>query len=59
MELQTGDHVERRYGRDDTRFGRITGRVREGYDVFYVTCENLLTYLDNARDLRPASPPAV
>jgi hypothetical protein len=51
VSLNPGDLVERRYGRDDSRFGQITGRVREGYDAWYVTGDIGMTYCDNGRDL--------
>jgi hypothetical protein len=44
--------VERRYGRDEFRTRRITGRVREGYDAWYVTTGMGMTYCDNGKDLR-------
>jgi len=48
--------VERRYGHGESRFGRITGRVHEGYDSWYVTTGVGMTYCDNGRDLRAAAP---
>lgn len=53
MTFEPGDIVERRYGHAESRTGRITGRVREGYDTWYVTCDVGFTYCDNGRDLRP------
>ena len=55
MDYSPGDLVERRFGRDEFRFGRITGRVREGYDAWYVTCDVGMTFCDNGRDLRRAN----
>lgn len=55
VDYESGDLVERRYGRDESRTGRITGRVHEGYDTWYVTTGMGMTYCDNGRDLRPAS----
>ena len=47
MDFEPGDFVERRYGRGESRTGRISGRVREGYDTWYVTsgrpCETAST----------------
>ena len=53
MDFEPGDLVERRYGRDESCFGRITRRVREGYDTWCVTTGMGMTYCDNGRDLRP------
>lgn len=58
MDFQPGDLVERRYGHGDARIGRITGRVREGYDTWYVTGREGMTYCDNGRDLRHVEPAA-
>lgn len=52
MSFEPGDHVERRCGRGESRTGRILGRVREGYDAWYVTTGMGMTYCDNGRDLR-------
>jgi hypothetical protein len=52
MAFEPGDQVERRYGRGEHRFGRVTGRVREGYDTWYVTADVGMTFCDNGRDLR-------
>jgi hypothetical protein len=58
VDFEPGDLVERRYGHGESRFGQITGRVREGYDAWYVTCEVGMTFCDNGRDLRTANQPA-
>lgn len=55
MSFHPGDLVERRYGHGEARTGRISGRVREGYDTWYVTAEGM-TYCDNGRDLRRIDP---
>ncbi len=52
MNFEPGEVVERRYGYGTARIGRITGRVREGYDTWYVTGSEGMTYCDNGRDLR-------
>jgi hypothetical protein len=52
MNFEPGELVERRYGHGTARVGRITGRVREGYDTWYVTGDEGMTYCDNGRDLR-------
>jgi hypothetical protein len=52
VDYKPGDLVERRYGRAESQFGRITGRVHEGYDAWYVTTGIGMTYCDNGRDLR-------
>jgi hypothetical protein len=52
MSFQPGDLVERRYGHGGARTGRISGRVRDGYDTWYVTGDEGMTYCDNGRDLR-------
>lgn len=52
MNFEPGDLVERRYGHGAARIGRITGRVREGYDTWYVTGSEGMTFCDNGRDLR-------
>jgi hypothetical protein len=56
--LQPGDRVERRFGRGGSRNGRISSRVTEGYDTWYVVGEDDLIYCDNGIDLRqwPAGP---
>jgi hypothetical protein len=54
VEFEAGDIVDRRHGRGDSRFGRIQGPVKEGYDYFYVTVGVGLTHLDHARNLRLA-----
>jgi hypothetical protein len=54
VDFEPGELVERRYGRDESQFGRITGRVHEGYDTWYVTTGMGMTYCDNGRDLRRA-----
>lgn len=54
MTFEPGDTVERRYGRGEHRFGRISGRVREGYDAWYVNAAVGMTFCDNGRDLRLA-----
>ena len=60
MSFEPGELVERRYGHGDARIGRISGRVREGYDTWYVTGSEGMTYCDNGRDLRRLDPvPAV
>jgi hypothetical protein len=56
MSFEPGDLVERRYGHGDARTGRITGRVRDGYDTWYVTASEGMTYCDNGRDLRRVDP---
>jgi hypothetical protein len=56
MSFEPGDLVERRYGHGDSRTGRITGRVRDGYDTWYVTGREGMTYCDNGRDLRRVEP---
>jgi hypothetical protein len=56
MSFEPGELVERRYGHGDARTGRITGRVREGYDTWYVTGSEGMTYCDNGRDLRRVGP---
>ncbi len=56
MSFEPGDLVERRYGHGDARTGRITGRVRDGYDTWYVTAGVGMTYCDNGRDLRRVEP---
>jgi hypothetical protein len=55
MTFEPGDRVERRYGRGEHRFGEIQGRVREGYDTWYVNADVGMTFCDNGRDLRPAA----
>jgi hypothetical protein len=50
VDFEPGAQVERRYGRGEHRVGRITGRVREGYDTWYVTTGTGMTYCDNGRD---------
>lgn len=57
MDFQPGDLVERRYGRGEHRYGEILGRVREGYDTWYVNADVGFTFCDNGRDLRRASRP--
>jgi hypothetical protein len=52
VSFEPGDPVERRYGHGEHRLGRIQGRVREGYDLWYVTCDVGMTFCDNGRDLR-------
>jgi hypothetical protein len=59
MNFEPGDLVERRYGHGAARVGRITGRVREGYDTWYVTGDEGMTYCDNGRDLRRVEPVTV
>jgi hypothetical protein len=54
MTFEPGDIVERRYGDGEHRFGHISGRVREGYDAWYVNAAVGMTYCDNGRDLRLA-----
>jgi hypothetical protein len=56
VSFEPGELVERRYGHGDARIGRITGRVREGYDTWYVTGSEGMTYCDNGRDLRRVEP---
>jgi hypothetical protein len=53
--FQPADLVERRFGRGEHRYGEIQGRVREGYDTWYVTCDVGMTFCDNGRDLRRAA----
>ncbi len=56
MSFEPGDLVERRYGYGAARTGRIAGRLREGYDTWYVTGSEGMTYCDNGRDLRRLEP---
>jgi hypothetical protein len=37
VSYEPGDLVKRRYGHGEARTGRISGRVHEGYDTWYVT----------------------
>jgi hypothetical protein len=56
VSFEPGELVERRYGHGDARIGRVTGRVREGYDTWYVTGNEGMTYCENGRDLRRVEP---
>lgn len=40
VDYEPGDFVERRFGQRESRFGQIAARVREGYEAWYVACNN-------------------
>ena len=52
MPFNAGDRVERRFGEDHSRFGRILGRCHKDYDVYYVNVGVGMTHIDPGRDLR-------
>ena len=54
--INAGDHVERRHGRGESRFGRILGRCHPGHDFYYVNVGIGMTHIDWGRDLRPGGP---
>jgi hypothetical protein len=53
MPLRPGDFVERRSGYGTARFGRVVGPIRLGYDSWYVSIGDGITYCDYGTDLRP------
>jgi hypothetical protein len=57
MSFEPGELVEGRCVHGEARIGRISGRVRDGYDTWYVTAGVGMTYCDNGGDVRPANAP--
>lgn len=52
MTFKPGDQVERLRGSGENRFGRITDRVGDSLDDWYVTVRFGPTYVDHGNDLR-------
>jgi hypothetical protein len=57
VSFELGEWVHRRYGSGAAQWGRITGRIDDNYDCWYVTSTDGSVYHDNGRDLFHSTQP--